>query len=164
MSAVHIRHGMHLIRQPRGSNVCWAASVAMVLGGRATITTVRSQAAAAGVRINSNGSLPLGDLPNVRRLASHFRLAVADVRTTPVTLQTICGWLRRGRFAMFGGFNFTGSMTAMDHAVTFYAAEGDGTDRGTRVFLADPISGLFRSDFEHLDNEVIADPHFVLHR
>ena len=164
MSAIHLRHGMHSIRQPRGSNVCWAASVAMVVGGSTTITIVRSQATAAGVRINTNGSLPLGDIANVRRLASAFRLQVADTRTTPVTLEMICAWLRRGRFAMLGGFNFSGSMTAMDHAVTFYAAEGDGTARHTRIYLADPISGLFHTDFEQLDNEVVADPHFVLHR
>ncbi|MEX2187894.1 MAG: hypothetical protein WD875_13905 [Pirellulales bacterium] len=164
MSVVHIRHGMHSIRQPRGSNVCWAASVAMVMGRSATIATVRAQAAAAGVRINGNGSLPLGDAANVRRLAGAFRLRVADVRTTPVTLDSTVGWLRRGRFVMLGGFNFSGSMTAMDHAVTFYAAEGDGTQRHTRIFLADPIGGLFHDDFEHFEEAVMADPHFVLHR
>ncbi|RIK78664.1 MAG: hypothetical protein DCC68_14765 [Planctomycetota bacterium] len=164
MTAILIRHGMHVIRQPRGSNLCWAASVAMVMGGSTTITIVRSQAEAAGVRLNANGSLPSGDLPNVQRLASHFRLHVADVRTTPVTLESIRGWLRPGRFAMLGGFNYSGSMTALDHAVTFYAVEGDGTPRGTRVFLADPFNGLFRDDFEHFEEEVMADPHFVLHK
>jgi hypothetical protein len=156
---------MHVIRQPRGSRVCWAAATAMTVGHGTTIASVQAEAAAGNVRINADGSLPVGDLTNIQRLAGRFRrMSVADVRTAPVTLESMLGWLRRGRFAMLGGFNYSGAMTALDHAVTFYAADGDGTARGTRMFLADPFNGLFRDDFEHFEEQIMADPHFVLHR
>ena len=165
MTAINIRHGIHVIRQPLGSRVCWAAATAMTVGHGATIASVQAEAAAGGVRLHTDGSLPIGDLANVQRLAARFRgLSVADVRTTPVTLELLLGWLRRGRFAMLGGFNYPGGQPANDHAVTFYGARGDGTARHTQISLADPYNGLFHDDFEHFEEQIMADPHFVLHR
>ncbi len=163
MAEIHSRHGMHPIRQPRGSNLCWAAAVAMVKGEGATVATVRTRAAAHGVTMNANGSIPVGDEPNMRRLATAFQLQMSDVRTTPVTLATVQRVLGRGRVAMFGGFNYEASMTALDHAVTLYALIGDGTARHTRISLADPFRSLFHDDWEHFEEQIMADPHFLLY-
>jgi hypothetical protein len=108
--------------------------------------------------------LPIGNLANVRLLAAQFGLSVADVRETPVTVESLAGWLRRGRFAMLGGFNYPRQGMALDHAVTFFAIQGDGTPRGTEIFLADPYNGRFRDDFEHFEESIMADPHFIIHR
>jgi hypothetical protein len=164
MTRVNIRHGMRLIRQPIPSNICWAAAVAMTTGRGATIASVQTAATAAGVRINANGTLPLGDLGNTRTLAQAFRLQIADVRTTEVTLERVIAWLRRGRFAMLGGFNYPNRGTALDHAVTFYGVRGDGTARHTNVLIADPQGGLFRDDWDNFEAQTMADPHFVLHK
>lgn len=165
MTAINIRHGIHVIRQPIGSKVCWAAATAMTVGHTATIESVQTAAAAGHVRIHSDGSLPIGDLANVRRLAGCFSgLRVTDVRTTPVTLELMLQWLHCGRFAMLGGFNYPGGQPANDHAVTFYGANGDGTARRTRISLADPYNGPFHDDFEHFEEQIMADPHFIIHR
>jgi hypothetical protein len=164
MTRVNIRHGIRLIRQPIPSNVCWAAATAMTVGGSASIASVQSAATAANVRIQTNGSLPLRDLANTRTLAGAFRLQVVDVQSTPVTLENVLKWLRRGRFAMLGGFNYTSRTTALDHAVTFYGARGDGSNRRTTVLIADPQGGLFQDDWEHFEEQIMADPHFVMHK
>ena len=164
MARLHVQHAVHVIRQPRGSKVCWAASVAMTVGGSETIATVQAKARGAGVRLHDDGSLPIGDMPNVQRLASQYRLSVSDVRATDVTVELVAGWLRRGRFAMLGGFNYPRQPAANDHAVTFFAIQGDGTARRTQISLADPYNGRFHDDFEHFESLVMADPHFVVHR
>jgi hypothetical protein len=165
MARLQVQHAVHVIRQPRGSKVCWAASVAMTVGGEESIPSVQRKARAGGVRLHDDGSLPIGDLPNVQRLANQFHgLAVADVRTTAVTVSSMARWLRRGRFALLGGFNYPGEPAAFDHAVCFYAIQGDGSARGTQIFLADPYNDRFHDDFEHFEEAVMADPHFVIHR
>jgi hypothetical protein len=165
MARLQIQHAVNVIRQPRGSKVCWAAATAMTVGGGESIASVQTKARAGEVRLHDDGSLPIGDLANVRRLATQFRgLSVADVRTTPVTVALMAGWLRRGRFALLGGFNYPGEPTAFDHAVTFFAIQGDGTARGTQIFLADPYNDRFHDDFEHFEESIMADPHFVIHR
>ncbi|MEX0642620.1 MAG: hypothetical protein WD468_07955 [Pirellulales bacterium] len=164
MTQIRIRHAIHLIRQPNPSNVCWAASVAMTVGHGASIASVRAAAEAAGVRIHANGSLPVNDIANARLLARTFRLQTADVRTAPVTLEMIIAWLRRGKFAMLGGFNYRNRRTALDHAVTFFGVRGDGTARQTYLRIADPQGGLFRDDWDNFENDTLADPHFVLHK
>ena len=165
MARLQVQHAVNVIRQPRGSKVCWAAAVAMTVGGEESIASVQSKARSAGVRLHDDGSLPIGDLANVRRLAGQYRgLSVADVRTASVTVASLAGWLRRGRFALLGGFNYPGEPSAFDHAVTFFAIQGDGTPRRTEVFLADPYNDRFHDDFEHFEANVMADPHFVIHR
>ena len=165
MARVQIQHAVNVIRQPRGSKVCWAASVAMTVGGEESIASVQAKARTAGVRLHDDGSLPIGDLPNVRLLAAQFRgLSVADVRETSVSVGLVAGWLRPGRFALLGGFNYPGESAAFDHAVTFYAIQGDGSPRRTKISLADPYNDRFHDDFEHFEANVMADPHFVIHR
>ena len=164
MTQIRHWHSIQIIRQPPGSRVCWAASLAMTLGGSESIRTVQAKARRGGVRLHTDGSLPVGDLPNVERLASRFaRLRVADVRESPITIELIVSWLQRGRFTLLGGFNYPG-LAALDHAVTFYAVGGDGSMRGTTIRLADPFNGLFRDDFEHFEEQIMADAHFVIHR
>lgn len=134
-------------------------------GSHLTVSRVKQLATAAGVNLNSDGSLPEGDLSNTRTLASAFSMRVLDVRTRPLTLTRIKTALGPGRFVLLGGFNYPDARGALNHAVAFYRAWGDDSAEGTTLSFVDPFDGrAFNFSWDVLDNEIVADPHFVIHR
>ncbi len=167
MSAIRILHGIVHIRQPN-PNDCWAAATAMARGSlngqRLTVAVVKQLAAAAGVTLNGDGSLPENDLGNVTRFATAVGLRITDVRTTPVTLAVMRRLLTPGRMAILGGFNYPTRPNALNHAVTFYRLWGDDATGVASLSLVDPFDGRAATfTWDVLDNDIMADPHFVLH-
>ncbi len=126
---------------------------------------VKQIAARHGVRLNPDGSLPEGDLPNVARLGSALGLRTADVRTVPVTLELLRRVLTPNRIAILGGFNYPSRPTALNHAVAVYRLWGDASASGTTISLVDPYDGRpCNFTWDVFDNEIMADPHFILHQ
>jgi hypothetical protein len=167
MSVFRIVHPIGHIRQPN-PNDCWAAAVAMARGSyhgqQLMVWNVKQLAAAAGVNLNADGSLPENDLANVNRLASAVGLRTTDVRTTPVTLAVMRRLLTPGRMAILGGFNYSTRPSALNHAVTFYRLWGDDATGTATLSLVDPYDGrAVNFSWDVFDNEIMADPHFVLH-
>ena len=167
MARFRIAHIVAFIRQPN-PNDCWAAAAAMArgrIGGRhLMVWDVKRAAASNGVRLNRDGSLPGRDLGNTTRLATAVGLRITDVRTTPVTLALMQRLLGRGKLAILGGFNYPNRATALNHAVTVYRLYGDESARGTTITIADPFDGRpYNFDWERFENEIMADPHFILH-
>jgi hypothetical protein len=167
MATFRIIHPIAHVKQPSG-NDCWAAAVAMARGrqdgSHLTVSRVKQLAAAAGVRLNSDGSLIPRDMANTRTLASAFGLRVRNVQTGALRLATLKNALRPGRMVLLGGINYPDASSAMNHAVTFYRAWGDDTAAGTTLSLVDPLDGrAYNFSWDVLDNEIVADPHFLLH-
>ncbi len=167
MSEFRIVHPVGHIRQPN-PNDCWAAAAAMARGSyhghHLMVWNVKQLAAANGVLLNPNGSLPQGDLANVNRLASAVGLHTTDVRTTPVTLALMKRLLTPGRMAILGGYNYPTRPSALNHATTIYRLWGDDSAAGTTISLVDPFDGrAYNFTWDVFDGEIMADPHFVLH-
>lgn len=183
MAHFSIAHDVAHIRQA-GPNDCWAAAVAMAVGtsgGRhLTVWDVKQTAARNRVTLQSDGSLPRGDLNNTRRLATALRLTVHDARHLALerwmsTLRTLLG---RGRLVILGGFNYPAVVSrgllqnpaADNHAIVIYRFFGDETPRGTTISLVDPYDGrrhnLTWDEFAGITIEdcFLADPHFILSR
>ncbi len=167
MARFRIAHPVALIRQ-QSPNDCWAAATAMARGRHhgthLMAWNVRQIAAQNGVRINANGSLPVNDLSNTRKLATALGMHCHDVRIGAVatlSMQRMKRFLRRGRLALFGFFDFTRG--SLNHVVTVYRMYGDGTPTGTTLSIVDPYTGRAQNfDWEWFNDSIMADPHFII--
>ena len=105
------------ISQPQGSNKCWAAVVAMVLGrsGSGIVEKIVAEARTAGVPIQSDGRLD----PNApSQLAQAFNLNITTVSTV-LSGQDVAGRMSRGAVGLLGQES-TGK-----HAVVCHGMIGD---------------------------------------
>lgn len=164
--SVNIRHPVTPIRQPVGSSVCWAAAIAMVLGGGLSVEQVVQQAVSAGRRVNPDGSLPDRSLEGVQWTAATFRLRCADVRNREITVPLLAGFLGPGNIAILGSFSYVGAGGAATlHAICAYSLVGGGGSGNTRLGYVDPFRRTLDDGIlnELLDN-FITDPHFIFHR
>lgn len=175
MSRFRITHQVGHVTQPN-ANDCWAAASAMargrVHGHHLTVWDVKQMASRQGVRLNNNGSLPLGDLANTRRLATAVRLRVNDIRRTPLNnwLALFRRLMRLGPMVILGGFNYPSGRQASNHAITVYRLYGDATPNGTTISFVDPYDGrAYNRTWDEfagitIASSFLADPHFILSR
>ena len=169
MSRFRVNHPVAHIRQP-SANDCWAAATAMARGrdrGRhLMVWDVKQIASQNGVNVNQDGSLPLGDLSNTRRLARALGMKCFDVRlgaVTTLSMELMKTYLKRGRLALFGLFDFP--RISLHHVVTIYRMFGDGTPGGTTITIVDPFDGRAHNfSWQRFDEEIMADPHFIVSR
>ncbi|MEW4487023.1 papain-like cysteine protease family protein [Thalassoglobus sp. JC818] len=167
MATFRVTHPIAHIRQP-SQNDCWAAATAMARGrdrGRhLMVSDVKQIASDNGVRVNVDGTLPVQDLGNTRRLATALNMQCFDVRmgaVTTVTVSVMKRYLERGRLALFGFFDFP--RLSLNHVITVYRMWGDGTPTGTTISIVDPFNG--RADnfsWKEFNEDIMADPHFVV--
>ncbi len=163
--AVNIVHPIIPIRQPGNSSLCWAASIAMVLGGGATIESVRQTAVAAGRTLNPDGSMSIQNPNAVMMMAGTFRLHLRDVRMTDLTVTLLEGLMRAGRIAILGSFSYPGQASSTLHAICAFSLVGPGGGGNTRLGYVDPYRRDSASDFlDVLLDNFLTDPHFVFHR
>lgn len=167
MSHIRVVHPVAYVRQPT-QNECWAAATAMARGhasgGHYTVSRVRQVAADNRVRVNANGSLPVNDFGNTSKLARAMGMKCRDVRVgsvTSLTMEKMKTYLQDGRLALFGFFDFP--TRSLNHVITIYRMFGDGTPAGTTVSIVDPFLGRAQNfDWDTFDNDIMADPHFVV--
>ena len=123
------------VSQPRGSNLCWAAVTAMILGrsGPGILQQIVAEARAAHVAINSNDSLDT--LSGVSGLASAFNLrsmAVSEV----LAGETVAGCLGRSPCGFFGLLTVPpASSSTPRHAVACHGIVGDLSASSTCTVL-----------------------------
>ena len=164
--SVNIRHSISVIRQPMGSNLCWAAAIAMVQGSTRTARQVADAARAQGVPINADDSLSNQSPSGIRTLASAFGLQVADVRQTSVTAALLQRYMAPNRIAILGSFSYVGAAGAAAlHAICGFSLVGGGGDANTRFGYADPYRRDTAEDIlETLLDNFLTDPHYILHQ
>ena len=160
--AINIRHHIANITTNNNNNDCWAVSTAMVMHRHSMHGTdhVKALANLARVPLDQAGSLPDS---SVRSFANAVHLGFHDFQNTTLTMGKLESLLRRGPVVAFGFFNYPGVQASLKHAVAIYALIGNGTERGTKVYLMDPASAAnpFSDDWQHFDASV-ADITFVL--
>ncbi len=163
---VNIRHPIVVIRQPQGSNLCWAAAIAMVLGDGTTAPQVVQRAISAGRTVNRDGSMPSLSPTNASFMALTFRLRMTDVSNTDLTVRLLTPLMRPGRIAILGSFSYPwASGQASLHAVCAFSLVGGGGDNDTRLGYADP----YRQDtaeriLSQLLDDFLTYPHYIFHR
>jgi hypothetical protein len=138
MADYNINHHIYRVRQP-DENSCWAACLVMKLEamGRKcyTIDGIKNVAREAGVTINPNGSVAT-DEANMTKLGEAFNIRILKNRGV-VQLEHIVPLIRQAPIILFGGFNYEGRKTPMNHAVLMTGLWGDGSD-DTGLALVDP--------------------------
>jgi hypothetical protein len=138
MPDYNINHRVNRIKQP-DSNSCWAACLIMKLesAGRRcyTINGIKTIAAENGVTLHANGSVAT-DRANMDKLASAFNIRILQNAGT-VQISHLVPILQKSPIILFGGFNYSGNSTPMNHAVIMHQLFGDGSD-DTGLALIDP--------------------------
>jgi hypothetical protein len=168
MSRFSIIHPIRHIRTG-SNNTCWAGATAMARGTRQgrhlMVWDVQQLARAGGVRVNTDGSMPVNDLANTRALATALGMSLKDTRTGALTIRFLKTILQTGPFALFGRFNYPSRMTAIDHVIAVYRIFGDDTDEpNNTISFIDPFDGrAYNYSWDVFDNEISADPHFIIH-
>lgn len=138
MADININHVVYRLKQP-DSTTCWAACLVMKLEavGRKcyTIQGIKNVAAEGGVTLKADGSLS-PERENMDKLAAAFNIKIHYNRGI-IRINDIAPLLRRAPLILFGGFNYSGRKTPMNHAVLLNGMWGDGSD-DTGLSLIDP--------------------------
>ena len=160
MARINLHHHIANITTDNNDD-CWAASTAMVMHRHSINGTNHVKALAAQARI----PLSVGTLPDssVQSLARVVRLGYHAFPRMPLTFDDLEGFLKRGPVVAFGFYNYPGMQSSFKHAVAIYAMIGDGTPRGTKIYMMDPASrrNPFSDDWQHFDTFVADITHIL---
>ncbi|MBI4528332.1 MAG: hypothetical protein HY695_31445 [Deltaproteobacteria bacterium] len=163
--SVNIRHPIAPIRQPGNSSLCWAASIAMVLGEGMTVEQVLQTARSTGRRLNQDGSMPDRSPQGAMWMAGIFHLRSDNVQDTDLTVSLLARLMRPGRIAILGGFSYPGGSDSTLHAVCAYSLVGEGAGENTRLGFVDPYTrGMSEEILNTLLDNFLTYPHYIFHR
>ena len=129
-----IRHVVP-VSQPQGSNLCWAAVVAMIVGrsGSDVVNQIRNEAVAANVPLYANGTL--NETTGVPGLATAFHLRCDNVGTGILPGQDLADRLTRGPIGLFGLLTPPPSSGSPRHAVAAHGVTGDFAASSSSMIL-----------------------------
>jgi len=157
---MNIHHHVSPVRQPN-LNDCWATCCAMLFGlhGLNGVTEIKRRAA--GVSLNSNGSLPEASISN---LATVLHLEFKNLKRPPVafTANLLQNVLRRSPAAAFGEWNYPGAPNAEMHVLLFYTTTG--RDDNPMVYFIDPYTGRRYNYYLSEINENLGSVDYFLYR
>ena len=164
MTDFSIAHTVTHIRQP-SRNSCWAASIAMVLGGSATVRSVQQTARRAGVTIR-NGALPTGDPANMTTLARAVGLRNMGTRGVAYNVARMLQHIRPAPVILFGTFVYQGrTLRLSNHALVVTGLWGDGTNANTALTLVDPYDAQdYNFSWQDFGRNVVGRLDFVFYR
>ncbi len=160
-----IKHHVAQITQPQGSNDCWAAVIAMLIGRHSAAGTehvksvVRSRA---GSYIQANGTL---NPSSVRQVASIFGFRTQSFGLErDLTVPLLEQYLRNSACGVFGLMDFAGAQS-LNHAMVINGINirNRGSESDTLVYYIDPFLGsLDFSSFENYFSSVHTD--YIIYR
>ena len=162
--SVNIRHPITPIRQPSGSNLCWAAAIAMVQGGGRGVQSVVSAAQSRGAPLSPDGSLSNASPSAIQALAASLGMYARDVRSTSLTVPILTTAMQSRSAAILGQFAYPGAGgVATLHAVCAFSLVGGGQESNTRLGYVDPYrQGTAENTLQWVLDNFIIDPHFVI--